>query len=148
VGANNAGQTNVPAGLSNVVAIAGGDYHSLALKADGTLVGWGATNVSQVSPLAGLAGVTAISTGYGYSLALMGGLVPVPQLGELARTDGTWRVTVPTVRGYHYRLEYKDTIAAPWLAFPSPASPGDDTAKMLSDPSGSETNRFYRVRVQ
>ncbi len=147
-GANNAGQTNVPGSLSNVVAIAGGDYHSLALKTDGTLVGWGATNVSQVSPPAGLSGVAAISTGYGYSLALMGGLVPVPQLGGLARTADTWRIAVPTVRGYRYRLEYKDTIPAPWTAFPSPAIPGDDTAKMLSDPSGSGTSRFYRVRVQ
>jgi len=30
-----------PAGLSNVVAIAGGGAHCLALKSDGTVVGWG-----------------------------------------------------------------------------------------------------------
>jgi alpha-tubulin suppressor-like RCC1 family protein len=34
----NYGQTNVPAGLSNVVAIAAGGDHSLALKADGSVV--------------------------------------------------------------------------------------------------------------
>ena len=29
------------AGLSEVVAIAAGEFHSLALKVDGTVVGWG-----------------------------------------------------------------------------------------------------------
>ena len=40
-GYNDYGQTNVPAGLSGVTAIAAGDYHSLALKSDGTVVAWG-----------------------------------------------------------------------------------------------------------
>lgn len=58
----------MPAGLSNVVAIAGGWAHSLALKADGTVVVWssddmlsgdlGATNVPS-----GLSNVIAIATG-------------------------------------------------------------------------------------
>ena len=42
-GYNAYGQTNVPAGLNNVVAIACGGYHDLALKSDGTVVGWGDT---------------------------------------------------------------------------------------------------------
>ena len=32
----------VPSGLSNVVAIAAGAYHSLALTAEGRVIGWGA----------------------------------------------------------------------------------------------------------
>ena len=40
-GDNDYGQCNVPAGLSGVVAVAAGAYHSLALKADGTVVAWG-----------------------------------------------------------------------------------------------------------
>lgn len=39
-GDNYYGQCNVPPGLSNVVAVATGWYFSLALKADGTVVGW------------------------------------------------------------------------------------------------------------
>jgi hypothetical protein len=40
-GDNWAGQTTVPAGLTNVTGIAGGAYHSLALKSDGTVAAWG-----------------------------------------------------------------------------------------------------------
>ena len=40
-GQNDCGQTDVPAGLTNVAAIAAGASHSLALKSDGTVVGWG-----------------------------------------------------------------------------------------------------------
>ena len=40
-GLNDDGQTTIPGGLSNAVAIAAGHAHSLALKTDGTVVGWG-----------------------------------------------------------------------------------------------------------
>src|SRR6185436_4452608 len=40
-GANESSQTNVPGGLSNVVAVAGGAARSLALRNDGTVVAWG-----------------------------------------------------------------------------------------------------------
>ena len=41
-GLNFFGQTNVPASATGVVAIAGGAYHSLALRGDGTVIAWGA----------------------------------------------------------------------------------------------------------
>lgn len=41
-GDNRIGQASVPPGLSNVVAISAGEWHSVALKADGTVVAWGA----------------------------------------------------------------------------------------------------------
>jgi Regulator of chromosome condensation (RCC1) repeat len=37
-GKNDAGETNVPPDLTNVVAISAGYQHSLALRADGTVV--------------------------------------------------------------------------------------------------------------
>ena len=40
-GANALGQCTVPAGLGGVTAVAAGLTHSLALKADGTVVAWG-----------------------------------------------------------------------------------------------------------
>jgi hypothetical protein len=63
-------QTNVPAGLSNVVAIAGGDIHSLALRSDGTVVGWGGNNFGQANIPAGLSNVAAIAAGSIHNVAL------------------------------------------------------------------------------
>lgn len=73
-------------GLSNVVAVASGLYHNLALRADGTVWAWGRNYYGQcgigsrtlvepyglVSPqqVSGLTNVVAISAGFEHSLAL------------------------------------------------------------------------------
>ncbi|MEO8099881.1 MAG: choice-of-anchor D domain-containing protein [Acidobacteriota bacterium] len=64
------GHTTVPKGLTGVTAIAGGDFHSLALKSDGTVVAWGGYAVAAISVPAGLTSVTAIAAGTYHSLAL------------------------------------------------------------------------------
>ncbi len=60
----------VPAGLSNVVAIAAGGRHYLALKNDGTVVGWGVNRSGEAVPPAGLSNVVAITAGEMLSVAL------------------------------------------------------------------------------
>src|SRR5438128_2215120 len=55
-------QTNVPAGLTNIIAIACGS-HSLALRADGTVVAWGDNSSGQANVPAGLTNVVAIAGG-------------------------------------------------------------------------------------
>jgi hypothetical protein len=69
-GANDAGQTNVPAGLSDVVQVAAGGSHSLALRSDGTVAAWGANNAGQTNVPAGLSDVVQISGSILHSLAL------------------------------------------------------------------------------
>jgi hypothetical protein len=69
-GDNGNGQTTIPAGLGNAVAIAAGYAHSLALRSDGTVLGWGDTNFGQTTIPAGLSSVVAIAGGGYYSLAL------------------------------------------------------------------------------
>ena len=64
-GWNYFGQTTVPSGLTNVVAIAGGFSHSLALQADGAVVEWGRETVPS-----GLTNVVAIAAGSSHDLAL------------------------------------------------------------------------------
>jgi alpha-tubulin suppressor-like RCC1 family protein len=60
---------DVPADLTNVVAIAaGGYYQDLALKADGSVVAWSSSGL--ISVPAGLSNVVAISAGDFHSLAL------------------------------------------------------------------------------
>lgn len=66
-------QITPPDGLSNVVAIAAGSYQSLALKADGTVVGWGVDSSGQsitVPPNA--TNIISIAAGSSHSIALRG----------------------------------------------------------------------------
>src|SRR5262249_10645082 len=79
-------------GLSNVIAVAAGEYHSLALRADGTVMAWGENEDGQLGlgtttgpeecsskyvcaktprKVPGLSNVIAISAGYYSSLALL-----------------------------------------------------------------------------
>lgn len=67
-GDNSSGQTNVPVGLSNVVSVAAGSLQSLALRADGTVIGWGDASAS--TPPEGLSNVVAIAAGDRQNLAL------------------------------------------------------------------------------
>ena len=60
----------MPQGLNNVVSIAAGEYHALALRADGTLATWGASNYGLNSPPPGLTNVVAIAAGNDHSLVL------------------------------------------------------------------------------
>ncbi len=69
-GSNVNGQTNVPAGLNNVIAVAAGDAHSLAVKGDGTVVGWGLNTTGQISIPGGLNNVVAVDAEGANSLAL------------------------------------------------------------------------------
>ncbi|MFM7677941.1 MAG: RCC1 domain-containing protein, partial [Roseiflexaceae bacterium] len=76
VGAQRMGQTNVPPFLydttsANVIALDGGDRHALALRTDGTVVGWGDNRLGQAKVPAGLRDVVAISAGENHSLALL-----------------------------------------------------------------------------
>src|SRR6266478_1233340 len=64
------GQTNLPADLTNVVALAAGRYHTLALRADGTVATWGADYLGLTNIPSGLSNVIAISCGLRHSLAL------------------------------------------------------------------------------
>jgi len=73
-GDNRFGQTSVPQGLREVVAIAAGQgaksAHALALSAGGTVAGWGDNTFDQATPPTGLTGVVAIAAGELHSLAL------------------------------------------------------------------------------
>ncbi len=60
-------ETNVPMDLVGVKAIAGGDQHALALKADGTVVAWGDHVAGQIAVPSGLSNVASIAAGADFS---------------------------------------------------------------------------------
>ncbi len=60
----------VPLDLVDAVGVAAGDLHSLALRADGTVVGWGSNLMGQLTLPPGLSGVVALAAGGEHSAAL------------------------------------------------------------------------------
>ncbi|EFU42333.1 Fibronectin type III domain protein [Paenibacillus vortex V453] len=69
----NNGQSSMPSDPASPIKatqIAGGDDHSLAVKSDGTVVGWGDNGFGQTNVPTELNGVKAIAAGDNFSLAL------------------------------------------------------------------------------
>jgi len=64
------GQTRVPAYLTNVIALASGSYHSIALVMGGIPVVWGDNSYGQANPPAGLTNVVAFGAGFNHIIAL------------------------------------------------------------------------------
>ena len=74
-GDDSAGETDVPAGLTNVTAVAGGGDFSLAIRNTGSVagqvVGWGSNRYGLTTiPAAAQSGVVAIAAGGRFALAL------------------------------------------------------------------------------
>lgn len=63
-------EISVPEGLSNVIAIASGGNHSLALKQNGEVVAWGKNENGESNVPVGLSDVIAIAAGVTHSVAL------------------------------------------------------------------------------
>jgi hypothetical protein len=67
-GDNSEGQTRVPS-LENVIAVAAGAEHSLALTSAGTVVAWGDNTSGQTTvPTGALTGVTQIAAGFNHNV--------------------------------------------------------------------------------
>jgi alpha-tubulin suppressor-like RCC1 family protein len=71
-GRNYYGQLDVPANLTNAVAISAGYQHCIALKSDGNVVGWGQNTNGQFNLPASVSNnVVAICAGWYHNLALL-----------------------------------------------------------------------------
>ena len=141
------GQADIPGGLSNVIAMAGGVFHSLALRTDGTVAAWGggAANTG-VSPQygqsmvpVGLSNVMAVTAGAYHSLALgADGTVAawgagatntgvLPQYGQTLVPAGLSNVMAIAGGGYHSLALKADGTVAVW---------GDNTYGQANAPAG------------
>jgi hypothetical protein len=63
------GDTNMPAGISNVVAVSTGRYHSLAVRRDGTVAAWGEDAFGACDVPFGLSNVLAVAAAGGINYA-------------------------------------------------------------------------------
>jgi hypothetical protein len=69
-GYNGSGQTNGPASLTNLAAVASGSLFNLALRGNSTVAGWGNNASGQTNLVSGLTNVAAIACGSAFGLAL------------------------------------------------------------------------------
>lgn len=111
------GQTNLPAGLTNVVGLAAGAVHELALKNDGTVAAWGANSYGQTNVPAGLTNVIAVAAGIQHSLALLSNGTVVAWGGNVdGQTNvpaGLSNVVAIAAGGYHsLALSANSTVTA------------------------------------
>ena len=71
IGSGEGGPQNVPGNLNNVKMLVGGADHLLALKSDGTVVGWGKDDTGQATVPADLSGnIVGMSAGDNHSTVL------------------------------------------------------------------------------
>jgi alpha-tubulin suppressor-like RCC1 family protein len=130
-GYNAYGQTNVPPGLSNVMAIAGGGEHSLALKSDGTVVAWGYNGAGQANVPPGLSNVVAIAAGDSHSMALKSDGTVVAwgsnTYGQTNVPTGLNNVAFISAGTYHSVAAKNDGTVVAW---------GDDSFREVEVPSG------------
>jgi alpha-tubulin suppressor-like RCC1 family protein len=125
-GDNSSGQTNVPLDLSNVVAVAGGGRHSLALKSDGTVTAWGYNYYGQINVPLGLSNVVSVAGGGVHSLALLsngtvvawgaGGplLTGSPHYGQSIVPGGLGNVIAVAAGAYHSLALRSDGSVIAW----------------------------------
>jgi len=70
-GNNSSGQCDVPLGLTNAMAVAGGFNFSVVLRRDGTVIAWGDNTHGQTNVPFGLSNVVAIAAGHTHTVALL-----------------------------------------------------------------------------
>ena len=129
------GQSSVPAGLRGVVAIAAGQWHSLALRGDGTVVAWGLDVQGQTSVPPGLAGVVAVSAGATQSLALRadGSVVGWGRgAGFRPPPPGLPPATALSAGGDHALA----LVTRPWRTCGSPSVPAAGVTKVAREDQG------------
>ncbi|MCC2668640.1 MAG: hypothetical protein K0Q72_1111 [Armatimonadetes bacterium] len=111
----------VPAGLNDIKSVTA-YYQSLALRADGTAVGWGENSKGQATIPAGLSGVTALAAGFSHSMALKsdgtvaawGARTPASDFGQTAVPAGLAGVTAIAAGADHSLALKSDGTVAAW----------------------------------
>lgn len=117
-GDNGSGQLDVPSGLSDVMAVAGGGTHSVVLRADGTVVCWGQNQYGQCNIPVGLSGVVQVSAGEQHTLALKADGTVVAwgsdQHGQGMVPMGLRDVVEVSAGGYHNLALKADGTVVAW----------------------------------
>lgn len=117
-GLNNFQQTAAPNTLTADVSLSAGREFSLALKRDGTVIGWGHPGEGRATPPADLSGVIALSAGIYHTVALKAdGTVTGWGFGGNALLDvpaNLSNVVAVAAGGYHSLALQRDGTVVAW----------------------------------
>ncbi len=69
-GDDSGGQIDVPTNLYDAVAVAGGEYHTVAIRHDGSLMAWGMDDVGQIDAPTNSLPFVAVAAGADHNLAI------------------------------------------------------------------------------
>lgn len=136
-GDNSGAQTEVPAGLEDIVAVAGGDYHSIALRRNGTLLGWGYNGDGQTAAPTNALRFVAIAAGGSHNLAITerGGVI------GWGRNDYGQRTVPTSATNNVLSIAAGDAHSLALLAGGTVVAWGDNTLGQSSVPQGLATVR-------
>ena len=128
-GDNSGGQTEVPTNLDNAVAIAGGDYHSVAIRDDGTLVAWGFDDEGQIDVPTNSLPFVSVAAGAEHNLAIAeDGSVVAWGANDSGQTD------VPSTVSSVLSVAAGESDSLALLASGTVVAWGDDTCGQTSIP--------------
>ena len=104
----------------NVIAVAGGAAHSLALETNGIVVGWGDNSKGETNTPANLTNAVAIAAGDGFSLALKSDGLVVAWGGAPTMPAGLTNVTVIAASMDNLMALKADGSVVTWGVVPAP----------------------------
>jgi hypothetical protein len=153
-GDDGARQIEVPIGTTNILSVAAGGDHSLAVRRDGTILAWGDDSFGQSSPPPEATNIVGVGAGVNHSVALRGdGTVLAWGDNSYGQTNVpvfSTNVTAIAAGGNHSVALLADGTYVIWgrnlNPFPSPktavevAAGGDQTLVLFSDGTVTEIN--------
>ena len=144
-------QASVPSDLTNVFSVGAGGVayaspavsRDIALKADGSLQGWGTVANFPLNQ----SNIVAIACGEAHELALIGNGLPIQNAKIINPIwSGTnFSLQIQTQNGRVFALEFKNSLSdINWTALPLVA--GISGMMTLQDTANTNSQRFYRVQ--